>query len=152
LGQAYNAVYKIAAGEWTSFALAAGHILSTLKPVRNMPQIEIVSFRYSRNVARENVDKITKKRTPMMITDPKTGQKKQAFFHQVVTHVYCVVGRSGAGVAAGAKMPDANTWGGNCRIVDCWLGSLGYECSFSVADYPKPGYLKAGLVSKVMGT
>jgi len=37
LVQAYNAVYKKAAGECTSFALAAGHILSTLKPVRNMP-------------------------------------------------------------------------------------------------------------------
>jgi hypothetical protein len=47
-------------------------------------------------------------------------------------------------------MPDSRTWGGDARIVDCWLGALGYQCFFPVAVYPKPGYLITGFVYKEM--
>lgn len=68
------------------------------------------------------------------------------------SHVYCVVGRTGDSLAKGDVLPPSGAWGDDARIVDCWLGSLGWECSYTVNSYPygNPGFLASGEVHLVM--
>lgn len=147
LRAAYDQVFGAAAGECTSFAYAAAHILTTgVSGGFVPPRIEVVTFRHHRQALRFNRDG-----TPMYKKDASgnfTNQQAREF--QYVTHVFCVAGRIGQNVAYGQRMPAAGTWGASCRIVDCWLGALGYECSFKVPEYPKPGYLTTGFIFKEM--
>ncbi len=151
LRAAYTRVYDRQAGECTSFANAAAHLLSTHKPLAVMPRIEIVSFRNQRKIPRTVLDRATNKRVPLFKKDANGNFTTEPVMEsQYVTHVFCVVGRSGDEVAFDGKMPPSDTWGDDARIVDCWLGALGYECSFRVKEYPKPGYLTTGHLFKEM--
>jgi hypothetical protein len=150
LSAAYGRVYGAAAGECTSFANAAAHVLST-HVLPWMPRLEIVSFRHHRRVPRMRLDRATGEYVPVYKRDADgILTNDQAMEYQYVTHVFVVVGRQGPEVDAGDVMPDARTWGADARIVDCWLGALGYQCSFTAAAYPKPGYLITGCVFKEM--
>jgi hypothetical protein len=146
LKAAHKRVYDRSAGECTSFANAAAHLLSAHKPLPRMPRIEIVSFRNRRQSPRRNRDgsPMYKKASDGSFTDQPVMES------QYVTHVFCVVGRSGDAVDFNALMPNPTTWGDDARIVDCWLGALGYECSFRVLEYPKEGYLANGYLYKEM--
>ncbi len=147
LRTAYDNVYKYRAGECTSFAKAAAHILSTHAPgPRILPRIEIVSYRWRGRGPRFNGEG-----QPIYVKDA-TGQftNRQAMEAKFITHVFCVVGRSGQDVQHNQPMPQSNSWGDDCCIVDCWLGALGYDCWFTVGRYPKLGYLTGGFVFKEM--
>jgi len=137
LRETYDQVYGSNAGECTSFAKAAAHLLGTTKLSPFMPRIEIVSFRNQRLVPRRNRDgsPMFKKNAQGEVT------RDQAMERQFVTHVFCVVGRRGMEYGHNNSLPASGTWNAETRIVDCWLAALGYESSFKVADYPKPGYL-----------
>lgn len=51
------------------------------------------------------------------------------------THVFVVVGR-----AAGSRLEDRGTWGGDAVIVDLWLGSLEHRWAYSPVS-KAPGWL-----------
>ncbi|HEY1288979.1 MAG TPA: hypothetical protein VGF58_11690 [Burkholderiales bacterium] len=147
---AYARVYGANAGECTSFANAAAHVLST-HVLPWMPRIEILSFRHHRRVPRLQLNRETGKYEPLYKRDANGNlTNDQAMEYQYVTHVFVVVGRQGPEIDAGDVMPAAQTWGTDAVIVDCWLGALGYPCAFWIARYPKPGYLATGRVFKEM--
>lgn len=127
--RAHTEVYSKRAGECTSFGKAAAHLLSTASMTPFMPRIEVLAFSQHQKRPRYNRDG-----TPMMIRKPNEVGLVHAHMSVKIAHVFCVVGRQGAALTH----PD--TWNPEARVVDCWLGSLGYECVFTVPDYPKRGY------------
>jgi hypothetical protein len=58
-----------------------------------------------------------------------------------VAHVYVVIGRNGGYEGTGRKLPPTTEWGAQTVIVDAWLGAMGYAVIFTLASFPKKGYL-----------
>jgi hypothetical protein len=127
--RAHQAVYERRAGECTSFAKAAAHLLSTVATHPFKPRIEVLAFRQHQLRPRFNRDG-----SPLMIRKPGHDAPVQAVTSITISHVFCVVGRRGV-----ALTPSSH-WNPEVRIVDCWLGSLGYDCVFTASSYPKQGY------------
>jgi hypothetical protein len=133
IATACERVYTQEAGECTSFGKAAAHLLSTASMTPFMPRVEVVAFSQAQQRPRYNRDG-----SPLMVQRPGSPGPVHAMLNIKIAHVFCVVGRQGT--ITGTTMPHPSTWNAEARIVDCWLGSLGYECVFTVAGYPKPGY------------
>jgi len=129
INTAHDQVYKHLAGECTSFGKAAAHLLATaaMEPFR--PRIEVLAYSIKKKLPRLKEDN-----TPLMISRPGCAEMVPAMVNITIAHVFCVVGR------LGVALTKTDQWNSEARIVDCWLGSLGYECVFSVANYPKPHY------------
>ena len=58
------------------------------------------------------------------------------------THCLCIVGRDAESQVKGnGRIADPDTWGDDVRIVDPWLGSLGWPTVFKPSEYPYPEWL-----------
>jgi len=58
------------------------------------------------------------------------------------THCLCIVGRDGAsGLKGNGRIDDPDTWGDDVRIVDPWLGSLGWPVVYKPSEYPYQDWL-----------
>ena len=116
LRAAYDRVYGASAGECTSFAKAAAHVLTAVRGRYVMPRIEIVSYRNQRLSPRFNRD-----RTPMFLRDANGNvTNHQAMERQYVTHVFCVVGRAGQDVLDDPLLGDAV----QARGRGAWIAAL----------------------------